>query len=91
MNHWEIAGRMAAEHDADLDREAARASLAALVRAANASDRRTWRADAAGWLLRLRRMGSTAQRSATQPETFAQPRRFARSGGSRPRPERNSR
>lgn len=67
MNHWEAVGRMAAEHRADLDREAARASLAAQVRAPHASDRRTWRADAAGWLHGLRtRWGSTAERSATE-------------------------
>jgi hypothetical protein len=32
MSHWETAGRLGAEHRADLDREAARASLVASVR-----------------------------------------------------------
>jgi hypothetical protein len=85
MNHWETVGRMAAEHRADLDREAARASLAALFRAAHPSARRAWRSVVTGWLQGLRtRRGSTAERSATQLETFAEPRRFAGRGGSRP-------
>jgi hypothetical protein len=85
MNHWETAGRMAAEHRADLDREAARASLAAFVRAAHPSARRTWRSVAAGWLHGLRtRMGSTGQRSATQRESFAEQGQLAGRGGSRP-------
>ncbi len=49
MNHWETAGRMAAEHRADLDREAFRASRAALVKAARPAARRTWHAVVGGW------------------------------------------
>jgi hypothetical protein len=49
MSHWETAGRMAAEHRADLDREAARAGLAAYVKAANPSSRRAVRSVIAGW------------------------------------------
>jgi hypothetical protein len=64
MNHWETVGRMAAEHRADLDREADRASLAALVRAAHPSVRRTWRPVVTGWLHGLQtRPGSLGRRS----------------------------
>jgi hypothetical protein len=49
MSHWETAGRMAAEHRADLDREAARAGMAALVKAANPSSRTAVRSVIAGW------------------------------------------
>lgn len=41
MNHWETAGRIAAEHRADLDREAVREGLAAaLVKGADRPVRR---------------------------------------------------
>lgn len=54
MNHWETAGRMAAEHRADLDREAVRAGLAVQIRAANPAARRTWHAVISGRLPGLR-------------------------------------
>ena len=62
MNHWETAGRMAAEHRADLDREAVRAGMAALVKAARPASRRPLHSVVAGWLHGLRtRRGSTGR------------------------------
>jgi hypothetical protein len=60
MNHWETAGRMAAEHHADLDREAVRARMAALVKAGHPSSRPPLQSVVAGWFQRLRTsQGST--------------------------------
>jgi hypothetical protein len=50
MNHWETVGRMAAEHRADLDREAVRAGQVASVRAANPTSRPTWHSAISRWL-----------------------------------------
>jgi hypothetical protein len=44
MNHWELAGSMAAEHRADLDREAASAELVARIRSHRAAGTPTWQA-----------------------------------------------
>ena len=73
MNHWEIAGRMASEHRADLDREAVRVGLAALVQDGHPSARWRWRSVVAGWLQGLRtRPGSMRQQSAAKHESSAE-------------------
>lgn len=62
MNHWETTGRMAAEHRADLDREAVRAGMAALVKAAPPASRRPLHSLVAGWFDGLRTTrGSTGR------------------------------
>jgi hypothetical protein len=55
MNHWETAGRMAAEHRADLDREAVGVGLAAaLAKGGRPTSRRTWHSVVAGRFQSLR-------------------------------------
>jgi hypothetical protein len=62
MNHWETAGRMAAEHRADLDREAVRTGMAALVKAARPASRKPLHPLVVAWLHGLRsRRGSTGR------------------------------
>jgi hypothetical protein len=71
MSHWETTGRMAAEHRADLDREAARAGMAALVKAANPSSRRAARSVIAGWFAGLRTPRPASVRAGTVDDPIA--------------------